>query len=142
MKLELKHLAPYLPYGLRLQYHDTKIGTLNSLSDINEYDDIKISINYGELEHIWMFKPILRPMSDFDKPLGQESDIYSYLMKYNQGREECAQIDGDLDFDINEPIWLSAKLGYEVHLFLFEHHFDVFGLIPAGLAVDINTMKS
>ncbi len=30
---------------------------------------------------------------------------------------------------------------YKVVKKLFEWHFDIFGLIPAGLAIDINTLK-
>ena len=50
MKLELKHLAPYLPYGLKLFYtHTKKIGQISNIYTIGEgydNDDIKISIDY------------------------------------------------------------------------------------------------
>lgn len=32
-------------------------------------------------------------------------------------------------------------LPYSVMLKMFEHHIDVFYLIPKGLAIDINTLK-
>ena len=70
MKLELKHLAPYLPYGLKLYYeHTKKIGQVSNIYTIGEgydNDDIKISIDRGSDEHIWMYKPILKPLSDFE----------------------------------------------------------------------------
>lgn len=140
-KIELKHLAPYLPYGLKLHYDDDKIGTLNRLSDINEYDDIKISIDYFDSEHIWMFKPILRPMSDFDKMGLLGDDYYSYMSKLNADLPDNIQVDRDLEFDIDRECYVGCIYAMQVYKFLFEHHFDVFNLIPAGLAIDINTLK-
>ena len=104
MKLELKHLAPYLPYGVHLmnnygRWHNT---TLHK----------SISI-YMMLE----MKPILRPLSDLTK-LGS-----------------------------NERWWRDkialgiTKLDYESIQELLEEHYDVFGLIEEGLAIDINTLK-
>lgn len=37
-----------------------------------------------------------------------------------------------------------SRVGYQLEMFnkLFSWHFDVFGLIPAGLAIDINTLPA
>lgn len=122
MNLELKHLAPYLPYGLKLWYeHTDKKGQISNVYTIGEgydNDDIKISIDGGSDEHIWMYKPMLRPMS--------------YLQEFSPA--------------IYEYGWLPHKNVYGMQhleaLILFENHFDVFGLIEKGLAIDINELET
>ena len=60
MKLELKHLAPYLPYGLKIYMEDLRshvkpfFWTLNKETNINDLIDRQN-------------KPILRPLSDLSK---------------------------------------------------------------------------
>ena len=69
-KLELKHLAPYLPYGLKVHYeHTNEIDTVHNLYSIEDYNDIKIGIGWESGQHIWMFKLILRPLTDIDKKI-------------------------------------------------------------------------
>jgi hypothetical protein len=36
--------------------------------------------------------------------------------------------------------WLGTQISYLIYEDLFELHFDVFGLIEKGLAIDINTI--
>jgi hypothetical protein len=123
MELELKHLAPYLPYGLKLFYtHTKKIGQVSNIYTIGEgydNDDIKISIDYTDGEHIWMYKPILSPLSDLTEDVLQE---FNFIKK--------PIVNQDLE---------SLSYGFMQHC--FKNHFDVFGLIPKRLAIDINTIK-
>lgn len=134
MELELKHLVPYLPYGLKLQYVvRDKLEQTGIMKSVSHNEDethptrVSISAMYNE-EHIWMFKPILRPLSDIDNviPMYGEKGIPSEEMDAN-----CLK-------------WLRlgdiAEIRYSTFDFLIEHHFDVFGLIDKGLAIDINTL--
>lgn len=72
--LEIKHLAAYLPYKINLQYiirdRVVKTGIMKTIIH-NEADThpTKISIDWDDAEHIWMFKPILRPLSDLTKEI-------------------------------------------------------------------------
>lgn len=138
MKLELKHLAAYLPYKLKCQFvHSGKIGTISNIYTIGEgynNDDIKISIDFSDGEHIWMFKPILRPLSDLTKEI--EVNGENFVPNYNS------------DFKYFTPYELSYfiesiphGLNYNQMQKLLEWHFDIFGLIDNGLAIDINTIK-
>ena len=126
MKLELKHLAPYLPYGLKMlssithevdemQYLNTTKNHVGRNDDFaNESEEFVTCHNIGNS------KPILRPLSDLE------------LDEFNNkifNREYI--IDKETD----------ADLGYYEWCFLFSEHFDVFGLIEAGLAIDINTLE-
>tara|TARA_B110000091_G_C13615724_1_gene390768 strand:- start:391 stop:747 length:357 start_codon:yes stop_codon:yes gene_type:complete len=118
MKLELKHLAPYLPYGLKyVKYsynnspirHDIMQGV--STNGIYACGDIT-PLSFKNC------KPILRPLSDLTK-LGS-----------------------------NERWWMTTidlgitKLGYESIQELLEEHYDIFNLIEKGLAIDINTLEN
>lgn len=134
MKLELKHLAPYLPYGLRMRFVN-KTGREIVLTGITSQGDYGNTITDGK-GAMWLescgFKPILRPISDIVK---QE---WIYILGFH-----------DTSFEFNtrsikftKTIHFGFEGNFEDISKLFENHFDVFGLIDKGLAIDINTIKS
>ena len=116
MKLELKHLAPYLPYELKI---------LNG----KEYDIVNgidnktvISLFRGHLENfttIENVKPILRPLSDLTEEHANNCN-YSYR---------------DFKWEI-----INKNVSVNIWNDLLSNHYDVFGLIDAGLSIDINTI--
>jgi len=142
MKLELKHISPYLPYGLKCQTF--WINEDNSIEEegISEIVGIKIdcdnstenpikvvrktrpnskyltyyAYNYNEC------KPILRPLSDLTKDELREQGFWHHI--------------DYLTHEKQNPI----KAPYKMVEYLFSKHFDVFGLIESGLAIDINTI--
>lgn len=130
MKLELKHLVPYLPYGLKVEheYHVAIITTmylpagnynqdlwLVSMED-TEDTDLSCSVNFKEV------KPILRPLNDILDTI----------------RKEFYNLIGDID-EISE---LKIEyLPYGAVEWLIENHYDIFSLIDNNLAVDINTLN-
>ena len=129
MELELKHLAPYLPYKLFIWY---EIGDRENVQELS-LDGLtteEVCILVGENgEREWVnyddIKPILRPLSDLTKeiePLRKNYFTYTSEGFMFKGKNECYTRLSDLDF-------------------LFKNHFDVFGLIEKGLAIDINTTK-
>lgn len=115
MKLELKHLAPYLPYGLKLLYENSK------------GEHIKLPLVTAHFTNEWTpnfhSKPILRPLSDLNK----EGDNVFMQLQMEGGFVEDKIIKGSLVYSDVE--------------ILLKNHFDVFGLIPEGLAIDINTLE-
>lgn len=129
MKLELKHLSPYLPYGLNMAFivreKIIKVGTLNNIS-INNSDThpIRYSIDtLNELEHEWMFKPILRPLSDL-----KQHECYTSLSDNLRFNIDILGFPNYLDLKVND---------YNI---LLENHFDIYGLIEQNLAININTL--
>jgi hypothetical protein len=144
MKLELKHLAPYLPYELKI---------LNG----KEYDIVNgidnktvISLFRGHLENfttIENVKPILRPLSDLSKVINIDGDSFIPIYLLKNIRYE---FESDLSFGFDPQSdgytchcssqYLEFSEYYEINSKLFEWHFDVFGLIETGLAIDINTL--
>ena len=129
MKLELKHLAPYLPYELKIPNRNPLVGTRILDSDIENSDEI---VNIGACIRL-QYKPILRPLSDLTPELLKElrdSENKDLLLWGVRGFE------GDLT-SCNK---YSYELTYHVLEWLYKNHIDVFGLIDAGLAIDINTL--
>ena len=122
MKLELKHLAPYLPYCLNIYINDLRDHVNNFTLEL--YKDISLK-DVIDNEN----KPILRPLSYLTKQIEHNG-------------EKFLLIDFLLDKDI---IVYNPNIDYRLLRFgdiekLLKHHFDVFGLIDKGLAIDINTL--
>lgn len=136
-KLELKHLAAYLPYGLKVQFTPFK----NQILDFENIKFVLVS------EYC---KPILRPLSDLTNQIdwkGQRFYPIERLLSADEDDLNEFYLTGNLN-----PHWESfMKITNSRHLIrgidywmiegMFEWHFDVFGLIEKGLAIDINTLK-
>ena len=124
MKLELRHLAPYLPYGLKCQWFRTEDQTLVT-NELNITD-------YYWLIGRQHFQPILRPMSDF-KP-GEGASTWAI------------EVDKMFNYNVYMLSGYShvktERYPYVVFNYLIENHFDVFDLIDKGLAIDINTLPN
>lgn len=136
-RLELKYLATYLPYQLKFScpfggLNDEMIGLSESLviTDLNNGSiDCSVDLNYvGENGS----KPILRPLSDLTF-----EDLDKLGKRYGiQVNDEEVHVFRDLDENRNPLEWR-----YEDIQYLLSRHFDVFGLIEKGLAIDINTLN-
>ena len=114
MKLELKHLAGYLPYGLKVLHNDFKNHILTMDSCGSESDSLSIE----DIEEY--ARPILHPLSD----LSNKYVSQSILDRIN----ECSSKD------------IKEALNYNSITYLLQIHFDIYGLIENGLAIDINTL--
>lgn len=136
MKLELKPLAPYLPYGLNYKGEYGGISTLRKLEYCRSYNKENdcFTDEFGVDGYLIQYiKPVLRPISDLTKEIevnGEIFDMANWLMKY--GHNSAL-------YHLSKPYGYE-KVTYEVMEKLFEWHFDVFGLIEKGLAIDINTL--
>ena len=168
-KIELKHLAPYLPYGLKIEARIVKFPDFSSrILNGYLYEDFKL----GDIEII----PILRPLSDLIKAipfvpmselfdvcfeslygLGSEDMLSDFIACEDHGDRYLFHVRGIEDNDFEYALWLHLDklwFSFEVNnanmmvpqlkIFekLFELHIDVFGLIEAGLAIDINTLTN
>lgn len=130
MKLELKHLAPYQEHKVKLTDH-----LLNkyNISYLSTKRIAFIDINgFGEVQKLrWEYaggkiKPILRPLSEIE-----ENEIF---ISVNQSYRYP-------DFGHFERSVLSGHADYNLIMELISDHYDVFGLIEKGLAIDINTIE-
>jgi hypothetical protein len=159
MELEVKHLSSYLPYSLKLQYivRDKVVstGVMKSISHNDfETNPTRININYQGEEHIWMFKPILRPLSDlkldnWKKEIQQLHPTPLTFSEYHSGNDNpfdftftiSYKMMGDTFTEILVNRGLIEDTKYSFIQFLLKNHFDIFNLIPENLAIDINTLK-
>jgi hypothetical protein len=123
MKLELKHLAGYLPYGLKYKCNG------------NIYYYEHCSTRDFDYENS---KPILRPLSDIMK----HCDDLGFTP--NRKLSELGFGMDNFDEDYTFEDFLSSDILNNSFVFiqkLLEWHFDIYGLIENGLAIDINTLN-
>lgn len=134
-KIKLEELAPYLPYGLMF-YVEHANGDQMEPWEMNIDTDLRSVLEYQN-------KPILRLLSDIWTEYPNEEGRYFDQMKvYSDGSNHMDEwLDHLVDFydKVNEVDFQQCPYAFIV--FLFENHFDVFGLIDRGLAIDINTLK-
>lgn len=170
-KLEIKHAVPYLPYGLKAvhEYSDrTMIGVVSRI-EVNQRSDgsvwYDISLKNKErardvsLESI---KLVLRPLSDLYKEdenglipiieLARISFKNSVYGRFICEKDKCKVWSDSSSITFRySPIYgftlhyngriEPAKNQLDLFTYLFEHHYDVFGLIDKGLAIDLNSIS-
>lgn len=122
MKLELKYLAGYLPYRLKV----SKIHVMHSHTGIGSIDHVLHSVNKGKSQ----YKPILRPLSDLIKEIEVNGEKFVPMDKI--------AIYGDIDYLIEQI--KTGMVEVIVWKMLLEWHFDIYGLIENGLAIDKNKL--
>ena len=130
--LTLEEINPYLPYKLAMQYaHTGKVGFVSNIYTIGKgYDDqdLKLSIDFSEGEHIWMYKPLLFPLSYLEQEITVNGKVFI-------GRDEFSDYEYDLYSLEGYP--LSKVLKHESFMELVKRKFDVFNLIPQGKAINV-----
>ena len=152
MKLELKHLAPYLPYQLKGIFYDNEhsVKQIVTIELLHIPDELTI-INSESEWNIYLseFKPILRRLSDLERGeqgnhvtqhkinllLGEDNKYGDFLFSHYRGYLTALTKSNQTGYT-----YIPLKLTNRMLELLFADHFDVFGLIDAGLAIDINTI--
>lgn len=132
MNLEIKHLAPYLPYGLQYidyGYEDHPIMTLKTLRRYENGkgdfdDDDNVCMAFKDM------KPLLNPLSMLDKEIEYNGEKFVPLVELRKStiQEVYFSITVDWEELRQKPHWIIEKL--------ISWHFDVFNLIPQSLALD------
>lgn len=155
--MKLEHLAPYLPYGLKCR---TEIGDLflNRLTNcetfkawfVYTYDSKNnlVKHNYeantsndntcGKGFRLNEIKPILRPLCEFEYQDVVKIKNYLGIGKW------CDYYDLFFHawFDDSEKVQnLVLQMPFELLQFFLKNHFDVFGLIEKGEAIDVNNLE-
>lgn len=159
MKLELKHLAAYLPYSVNLKSND---GRLLSVMTGIQYPYIECTLEHNIANHFSNFSLILRPLADLTKEIEVNREKFIPIHRLKQGGTDivdfyvengnysCYDNEGHETFyDSKRMCFFNCYRGdlrefqeqYNAFQKLLEWHFDIFSLIDAGLAVDINTVK-
>lgn len=159
MKLELKHLTPYLPYGLSIgQYReDLKITFFSKMVELSD-DRIRVTLSrfpFSEIISYYEAKPILRPLSDLSNDDWKEevlihyADLEVHVSVYDSGNDNKNDFGLTVTYKLMDDVFtdllicrgLIRETPYHFYEWLIKNHFDVFGLIQSGLAIDINTLS-
>lgn len=139
-ELTIEHLAAYLPYGVRFQIpkHRLKYGQqdalpMNGLS-IDSYKNPNIEFLLPDDDLLFSnqlkwCKPLLRPLSQINE-----------VIEHNGERFVPSKRIDDMGYRFRYFVCVSIgihALPYWVVRLMLSWHFDVFGLIEAGLAEPI-----
>lgn len=142
MKLELKHLAGYLPYRLNILYWNGNAKEYIKILQVLHYENRHV---LGSDKH----KPILRPLSDLTKEIEHNGEKFVPLEVLNNmlftkhssleyySSEHC---NGAILFSTNISGFNILSMNEKIQK-LYEWHFDLHNLIEKNLAIDINTLK-
>jgi len=137
MKLQSKHLLPYLNHKLMCQVTDlgkTKVAEMHSVyfdDSCTFCDTIESEKGFSEI------KPILRPLSKseimklWDEKHSEDPDIRTFLNEQFIEDKGFENIDEMLDY--NPEWWATGTFNV-----LAKYHFDIFGLITKELALNVN----
>ena len=157
MKLTIEHLAAYLPYEVKINlnrplFERTDINlmglTIAFNSSTNEHFIIKSEVTYG-LEHI---QPLLRPLSDLTKEIEHNGERFVPIEWFEIGDDSNYSVEYDNgNIKLIRALESLSKNGFanEVEYFpygvitkLLSWHFDIYSLIPQGLAIPIKPINN
>jgi hypothetical protein len=145
MKLELKHLSSYLPHHLSIVIDDNAIRDMVGL----DFDPYTLWVKYerkhndiGGAVPINRVKPLLHPLSDLTKEIEVNGEKFIPIEEILH--EINSLVVGGEKYSKEEMLIMCNNIYYSEAWItdrLTEWHFDIFGLIDAGLAIDINLKK-
>lgn len=141
MELEVKHVASYLPYELKTIFNLSDVINFNrdeTRSKLLTSQNVDFVLKYCKL--------ILRPLSDFIKEIEVNGRRIVPSLAICKGRDIIYENKSFWYYKTESVVndkkgWIGAEKQLELFEKLFEWHFDVYGLIEAGLAIDINDIN-
>ena len=122
----IKDLCARLPYGVKVLF-ENKVFSIDYISA--EYEEIKLDTPDNYTINISNVKPYLFPLSSMTRE--QLFDVQEII-----GKNEIEIEDGFLHIinsDRNTITYLEILAVFE---WFYKNHFDIYGLIPMGLAID------
>lgn len=129
MELQLKHVAAYFGHAVKVEFSNgsglKKVGTLNAIS---HYEDAthptRLKMDYGEYEHIWLFKLILKPIGKLTKEELLQAGFRTHIdfLTHELQSPTCTHKIEDAPHKMVE--------------YLLSQHYDIFGLFYSGLAIE------
>ncbi len=136
-KLTLEHLAPYLPYGLKvldMMDNETKLFNRSYNKEENAYKLTTANLGFTLIKDFRF--PLLRPLSEIAVDFFKENiddAIVDFLIN-------CEPENNHFSVEVCEKVIGWSALSYEEYQLFFKNHFDVFGLIEKGLAISTDTL--
>jgi len=145
-ELKLKHLTPYLPYGLKLQHNNGIIKPFYGISE--QYKDGTFMLywpeNDGTINASSNYKPILHPLSDLTKEITVNGETFVPMKRFFSMKSK--------DWDkcnrkkvMKKSFIRDLKNGDLPYMYIEQLHkwkFDVSGLIELGLAISVTNLEA
>lgn len=119
MKLENKHIIPYLNHNLKILANDL-VCEVEGIDIFIKNTVIAERINYSYAE----IKLVLHPFKHYSTVEGITDEMTTWQIEMIEDNPNVTEL-----------------MSYEVVNLMFKHHIDYFGLIPAGLAINKNNIK-
>lgn len=145
-RLRIKHLSTYLPYRLYYRLkgnYPIKEGVDNIIENFAEVTIQNIHIVLCDVNR----KPILRPLSDLVKEINIQGDIFVPMERIFglnyinwDGESQSSPLCIRDTYNCSNGTVTPEFIPYWVVENLLKWHFDIFGLIEEGLAVDYNCL--
>lgn len=123
-ELLLRYLSMALPYKVKVCLYERETCILTGIDECEVY--LNVDSDSFRIESI---KPYLRPISSMTMEEDEER-IRLGIWKSNQYNGQIVGIFQDIAY-ANPLIFQSALI------WLLQNHFDIFGLIPARLAIEV-----
>ncbi|MBP9793323.1 MAG: hypothetical protein KBC56_04925 [Flavobacterium sp.] len=156
-KLKISEVAPYLPYGLKLNIIcKPAFKNRDNIVTVETWNISDVQQPFQKRYSVLSVKPILRPLSDLIKEIEVDGEKFVPIEKLfelnhptHKAKEyyytvvpnwvECSHVSTAIQF----RFYLNDYFGnnYTTVSQLIKWHFDVFGLIEKGLAININTLN-
>jgi hypothetical protein len=143
MKKELQdYLHLYLGCECRCEYNYNHTDILTRIDNKFHGDHGACQLNSETWYAVSMVKPILRPLSD----MTDEEAVIVWDTIHPDGGNRKQLTDNDIIRQGKSLVYSACYMTqipvtFELTRFLLSRHFDLFGLIPAGLAIDKTTLK-
>ena len=128
-ELLFRDLCARVPYGVKVQY----MNNIFVIDYVSSYEEVKLDIPDNWTVGVSEVKPYLFPFSSITDEQKSElnkkftvqfsgNDVYS-IHYHSEG-----YWDTDLELDLQDWLWFIN--------WCYKNHFDIYGLIPMGLALD------
>lgn len=132
-QLTIEHLAAYLPYGVKV----VPIFGGYAILDVENIGRVLVSDK--------PIKPVLRPLSDLIKTITHNGETFvpiDVIFKLRQGYTDWLTFEKESWIKKHGTSGFIGRVPHSIIKMLHSWHFDTFGLIEAGLAIDINTLNN
>ena len=134
-ELLLKDLCARVPYGVKVQY----MNNIFVIDYVSSYEEVKLDIPDNWTVGVSEVKPYLFPFSSITDE--QKSELnkkftvqFSGNNVYSIHYHSEGYWDTDLELDLQGWLWFIN--------WCYKNHFDIYGLIPMGLALDATGLNA
>ena len=128
-ELLFRDLCARVPYGVKVQY----MNNIFVIDYVSSYEEVKLDIPDNWTVGVSEVKPYLFPFSSITDE--QKSELnkkftvqFSGNNVYSIHYHSEGYWDTDLELDLQDWLWFIN--------WCYKNHFDIYGLIPMGLALD------